>query len=326
MVPVEKARAVLFMLGLLSLLVYGLACNFTGTGAESKPTPSTPATPPDMRESKPGTTLFAQAPTTPPLSKTSVETDREALLAFYYSTDGENWNHNAAVPLEEQGRLLELARGEALLTRTLNEVAWGRSHRLSDWYGILTFGDEIVSCGAPNSSVVGLENYPLDQHMWECERVTMLSLNSNGLGGQLPSDLGGLFYLYVLELCCNELTGEIPPELGRLTELRFLNLGFNRLTGEIPQQLGELRGLWHLDLSGNDLEGDIPTWLGELTNLEVINLADNNLTGEIPKEIGELPRLWRLFLGGNQLTGCVPRKLSYQLESHDLDRAGLPFC
>ena len=326
MVPVEKARALLFMLGLLSLLVYGLACKFTGTGAESKPTPSALATPTDMREPKLGTTLIAQAPTTPPWTKTSVETDREALLAFYYSTDGENWNHNAAVPLEEQSRLLELARGEALLTRKLNEVAWGRSHRLSEWYGILTFGDEIVSCGAPNSSVAGLENYPLEQHTWECERVTTLSLNSNGLRGQLPPELGRLFYLYVLELCCNELNGEIPPEFGRLAELRFLDLGFNRLGGEIPQELGELRGLRHLDLSGNDLEGEIPTWLGDLTNLEVINLADNNLTGEIPKEIGELPRLWRLFLGGNQLTGCVPRNLSYQLESHDLDRAGPSFC
>ena len=46
--------------------------------------------------------------------------------------------------------------------------------------------------------------------------------------------------LSVLSLYSNELTGEIPPELGGLTSLQGLALHVNELTGEIPPELGNL--------------------------------------------------------------------------------------
>ena len=58
-------------------------------------------------------------------------------------------------------------------------------------------------------------------------RVTRLLLESNGLAGALPKELGSLSNLKRLELANNYLTGEIPRELGNLSDLETLLLGSN---------------------------------------------------------------------------------------------------
>ena len=59
------------------------------------------------------------------------------------------------------------------------------------------------------------------------------------------------------------LHGELPTDLGNLTRLEVLDLGFNELTGVIPGALSNLAHLQQLDLSNNDLTGTIPPELGK---------------------------------------------------------------
>ena len=49
--------------------------------------------------------------------------------------------------------------------------------------------------------------------------------------GEIPSELGGLSNLEVLDLDNNQLTGEIPPELGGLSNLTGLWLGREPVDG-----------------------------------------------------------------------------------------------
>ena len=180
-------------------------------------------------------------------------------------------------------------------------------------------------------------------------RVTQLDLDSNGLTGEIPPELGNLANLGVLRLGGNALSGAIPPELGNLTILRNLNIWGNQLRGEIPTELGDLVNLRYLSLGGNQLSGQIPPELGNLANLETLgiglnaltgpipselgnpvalwslSLSGNQLTGQIPTELAELPNLNSIWLAGNPLSGCVPERLLDVLDN-DLDRLGLPSC
>ncbi|MDE2718133.1 MAG: hypothetical protein OXI33_14130 [Chloroflexota bacterium] len=168
-------------------------------------------------------------------------------------------------------------------------------------------------------------------------RVTGLLLESNGLAGEIPAELGSLSNLKRLELGNNQLTGEIPRELGNLSDLESLRLGgspatgglsggipkelgslsklvvlnlrFNQLTGEIPAELGNLTSLETLLLAANRLSGEIPAELGDLSNLRSLEITYNMLTGEIPAELGNLSNLTRLLLGHNQLSGDIPKEL-----------------
>jgi len=139
--------------------------------------------------------------------------------------------------------------------------------------------------------------------------VTNLELDGNQLSGAIPTDLGDLTSLRILDLSVNQLSGAIPSELGSLSSLEYLDLWGNQLSGAIPPELGSLTSLQMLSLWDNQLTGSIPTWLRSLTSLQVLYLGDNQLTGSIPTWLGSLTSLQELSLGGNQLSGEIPPEL-----------------
>lgn len=54
------------------------------------------------------------------------------------------------------------------------------------------------------------------------------------------------------------LQGPLPTELGQLQQLRLLNLRGNRLSGGIPDEVCAMAELQHLVLADNQLQGRIP--------------------------------------------------------------------
>ncbi len=160
-----------------------------------------------------------------------------------------------------------------------NNRNWGTNTSLSLWEGVFTNADG---------------------------RVTNLQMESAGLSGQLPAELGNLSALTYLLLRGNQLTGPIPTQLGNLSNLDFLDMGHNQLTGPIPASLGNLSKLTNIYLAQNQLTGIIPEELGNLTQLDSLNLDHNQLTGPIPSSLGNLTILRLLFLGDNGLTGQIP--------------------
>ncbi len=146
------------------------------------------------------------------------------------------------------------------------------------------------------------------------------------LRGVVPTQLGNLTALEVLDLGGSELTGAVPTQLGALTKLTRLDLGDNKLTGVIPTQLEALTALTSLDLSDNKLTGAVPTQLGALTALTRLDLGDNKLTGAIPTQLGRLTALTSLALSvGNAFTGCIPGPL-WMAATRDLVDLELKTC
>ena len=180
---------------------------------------------------------------------------------------------------------------------------WNSSAPLDQWHGVSTDSNGRVRdlqlrenklSGAVPSSLGSLTN------------LEVLDLIGNSLTGSLSSSLGSLTNLEWLSLVDNQLTGSIPPSLGSLTNLTGLRLSNNQLTGSIPPSLSSLTNLTGLHLSNNELTGSIPSSLGSLTNLTCFNLGSNELTGSIPSSLGSLTNLTCFNLGSNELTGSIP--------------------
>jgi hypothetical protein len=68
--------------------------------------------------------------------------------------------------------------------------------------------------------------------------ITGITLVEFGLNGSIPSEMGHLTALHLLDLANNQLTGPIPFEVGQLTALERLQLAKNQLTGSIPREIG----------------------------------------------------------------------------------------
>ena len=154
---------------------------------------------------------------------------------------------------------------------------------ISDCQALLTARDILVGSGRLNwSASTPIKDWDGITVGGAPPRVVGLSVNSRGLDGTIPADLGDLTGLQRLYLFENRLTGPIPAELGKLSNLRSLDLSDNRLTGGIPSQLGRLADLHSLLLQGNELTGVIPSQLGELHNIVEVDLSDNDLRGCAP--------------------------------------------
>ena len=113
-----------------------------------------------------------------------------------------------------------------------------------------------------------------------------------------------------LRLAERELSGFIPSGLGHLDALEVLDLSGNMLTGHIPLELGSLESLQYLYLDDNGLTGRVPADLGSLTKLRHLIVNDNGLTGYIPSKLAGLRQVEYLFLYGNDLSGCIPAALT----------------
>ena len=143
-------------------------------------------------------------------------------------------------------------------------------------------------------------------------RVVSLRLYENNLTGTIPTELGNLNNLKLLELSLNRsLSGPIPPDIGRLSRLQDLRMRRTGVSGPIPAEFGMLANLRNLALGENALSGPIPAELGKLANLEMLSLAENDLTGSIPQELGQLANLKELEVANNVgMSGTLPASLT----------------
>ncbi|KAL2479014.1 putative leucine-rich repeat receptor-like serine/threonine-protein kinase [Forsythia ovata] len=153
-----------------------------------------------------------------------------------------------------------------------------------------------------------------------CSYLMELELVAMGLGGTLPSSIGGIgISLDQLSLQENQITGSIPPDVRNLSIITVLNLTSNRLSGTIPAEIGELSHLVQLSLSYNIFTDEIPASLGYIPNLGLMDLSNNRLSGQIPEDFGNLVRINSLFLNNNLLSGKIPVTLGRCTSLYKLD-------
>jgi hypothetical protein len=132
-------------------------------------------------------------------------------------------------------------------------------------------------------------------------------LGHNLLSGTLPSEMGNLLNLGVLDFGSNNISGEIPASIGECHSLQNLNISGNSLQGSIPSSMEQLKGLLVLDLSSNNLSGGIPDFLGNVKGLCALNLSFNNFEGQVPKH-GVFLNVTAISINGNDgLCGGIPQ-------------------
>ena len=221
----------------VTLLSFVLALALTAALAACGSDEPSGVTGPDRTASIPTETPASPTPTpTTPGSEAalaasgSVETDREALVALYNATDGENWNQSDN---------------------------WLSDAPLGEWKGVLTDDRRVVVLYLGDNGLTG----EIPPELGSLSNLTALYLDTNALSGEIPPELGSLSNLTELSLYHNALSGAIPAELGSLSNLAELDLRNNALSGAIPAELGSLSNLTNLRLLSNDLSGCVPSSL-----------------------------------------------------------------
>jgi Leucine-rich repeat (LRR) protein len=133
-----------------------------------------------------------------------------------------------------------------------------------------------------------------------------LELGGNYSQGRIPPTLSNASNLFVIDISANNFTGVVPSSLGKLTQLSILNLELNKLQANSKQDweffnnLANCSKLQALSLAFNQLEGQVPSSLGNLSvQLQRLYLGNNQLSGSFPMGIKHLPNLIVLGLEKN---------------------------
>jgi Leucine-rich repeat (LRR) protein/Tol biopolymer transport system component len=229
------------------------------------------------------------------------QTERDALIALYGSTNGANWNNN---------------------------TGWnGAPGTECTWFGvtcddasssvtnIALYSNNLTGTLSPIGALANLQNFDVDDNKLGGPLPSLAGLTAlegfsaqgnytqdgNKFSGSIPS-LAGLTALKGIYFRFANLSGSVPS-LSGLTSLQFFDFGDNQLTGSIPSLQG-LASLQGFSVEGNQLTGTIPA-LDGLPSLNYINVQYNALSGRIPALAG-LPALQVFAAAANYLTGPIP--------------------
>ncbi|KAE9602259.1 hypothetical protein Lal_00049897 [Lupinus albus] len=164
-------------------------------------------------------------------------------------------------------------------------LKWNVSDSVCNWVG--------VQCDSTTSYVyslrlpgVGLMGRVPPDTIGRLTQLRILSLRSNALTGQVPSDFSNLIFLRSIYLQNNHFSGEFPLSLTRLTRLNRLVLSSNNFNGTIPFSINSLTRLTGLFLENNTFSGKLPSITTKLVDFDVSN---NRLNGSIPESLSKFP-------------------------------------
>lgn len=232
------------------------------------------------------------------IKQSNVDMEREALIALYKATNGDNWTNN---------------------------TNWCSDKPVSEWYGVIKDdGDMILDLSGNNlvgelpSEIGNLKNLiwfflyennlsgSIPESIGNWTKLKQLNLIENNLEGNIPESVGNLINIESLELRQNKLTGSIPESIGNLINIGRLNLAQNKLTGSIPESIGKLKKIKHLDISSNKLAGILPENIGRITSLVTLDISRNQFTGNLPESMKNLINLRSLSAEVCNFEGQIP--------------------
>ncbi|KAF4362905.1 probable inactive receptor kinase At5g58300 [Cannabis sativa] len=176
-------------------------------------------------------------------------------------------------------------------TKRLN---WSDSDPVCSWIGVTCHGSRVTSVRLPG---IGLAGLIPPNSIGKLDALRVLSLRSNLLSGNIPTDIPSIPTLQFLYLQQNNLSGNFPHSLSH--NLIVLDLSCNSISGNIPTTVQNLTRLAKLKLQNNSISGVIPSL--SLSHLKLLNLSYNSLNGSIPYSLQKYPN--SSFVGNSLLCG-----------------------
>jgi Leucine-rich repeat (LRR) protein len=148
------------------------------------------------------------------------------------------------------------------------------------------------------------------------QTLTVLNMSSADFTGTLPKTLATLRSLILLYINDNWLTGPIPSDFGvaQFGTLLYFSLSGNSLTGTISDALIAIPAMRIFDIDSNVFTGPVPFRKGLSASIEVYEISSNYFTGTLTSNWTEFARLEYCYMDSNYLSGTLPSAIIVSIE------------
>jgi Leucine-rich repeat (LRR) protein len=227
---------------------------------------------------------------------------RYAMAALFFSLNGDLWFdssdwlteldecfwvNSAVVSCDGNGTLVGLSLTGQNLTGSIPPEL-GLLSRLE----VLELQDNQISGSIP-------------PEVYDLRNLLHLDLSMNNLTGSLSKNLGQLTNLRdYFAVYKNSLRGPIPTEIGQLTKLEVVDMGTNQISGTVPSTVGQMTSLLGFSIHDTRISGSLPTELALLTALEVLYIDASGITGPFPEAICNLASIEEFYSDCEEI-GCT---------------------
>nr|XP_040252305.1 LRR receptor-like serine/threonine-protein kinase FLS2 [Aegilops tauschii subsp. strangulata] len=145
---------------------------------------------------------------------------------------------------------------------------------------------------------------------WNLTSLKELYLSFCGWNGSVPSELGNMMSLQVIDLRWNNLESLLPRNLENLCDLEVSAFDFNNINTSMSEFMDRLpmcswNTLQELSVQYTNMTGNLPVWIRNMTNLSVLRASGNMMAGPLPVGVRALGNLKELDLGYNNFNGVL---------------------
>lgn len=204
------------------------------------------------------------------LPQTVPQNERDALIAIYNATNGNNW---------------------------LNNTNWNTAEPESSWYGITVENNRVEGIDLTGNNLTGI----IPPEIGDLTELVRLSFFVNDITGEVPTEIWSLSKLKTLWIGLQAskqftLTNGIPPEISNLQQLEWLNVAGIALTQPLQPELFNLPNFAILRIYDCGLKGTLPA---ELAGLRNVLAYQNEFEGAIPQDFIDATGIQSLDIRGN---------------------------
>lgn len=178
--------------------------------------------------------------------KSILPSEREALIALYEGSLGDEWTQNTNWK-DTTGQFLEPGfegTWYGVTLQEINDTLRVREIRLQ------------------NNNLQGV----IAAEIGQMEQLFLLDLSGNELQGSIPSSVENLKALTRFIVNDNRLSGAIPPEIGGMDKVSIFLVKGNKLAGELPPDILQIPGSSSFDLRFNGLFSSDPSLVSAINN------------------------------------------------------------
>lgn len=197
-------------------------------------------------------------PTTPIKNAGIPISERNALIAFYKATGGDDWKNN-------EGWLGEIGTECEWRGVECESLGIGRPEEI----------DHVTHFGLIDNNLKG----SLPVELLQLSKLKGIHLGRNQLKGDIPAEFGQFAELDHIHLERNQLSGTIPKELGQLKGLIRLELSDNQFSGSVPNEIVEIKTLDFLLIFNNCLS--FPDGISQFDSILKLTVGDQEMCNNV---------------------------------------------